>query len=123
MRFMMLIKANKDYEAGIPPRPQLMAAMGKFAEEMTRAGVLLASEGLLPSSSATKITYANGKRSVIDGPFAETKELVGGFGIVRAKSRQEAIELANRVVEIHIEAGISEFEMEIRPLADFPPPP
>jgi len=89
-----------------------------------KAGVVLASDGLQPRSKGTRIKYSAGKRTVIDGPFSEAKELIGGFAIVRAKSREEAIELADRVVEVHIKAGIADFEMEIRPLfdpADFGP--
>jgi hypothetical protein len=118
MRFMMLIKANKDFEAGVPPSQKLMAAMGQLSEEMTRAGVVLSSEGMLPSSAGTRIRYSAGKRSVIDGPFTEAKELIGGFAIVRAASKQEALALAERVVAIHIECGVPEFEMEVRPLFD-----
>jgi hypothetical protein len=124
MRYMMLIKATKDYEAGIPPSQELIAGMEKLREEMMKAGVLLASEGLQPSSQGTRIKYSGGKRTVIDGPFAETKELIGGYAILQAKSKEEAIKLANRVVEVHIKAGILEFELEIRPLfnpADFGP--
>lgn len=116
MRFMMLIKANKDFEAGIPPNPKLIAAMGQLAEEMTRSGVLLSTEGMLPSSAGTRIRYAAGKRSVIDGPFTETKELIGGFAIVRVPTRQDALALAERVVAVHIECGVPEFELEVRPL-------
>jgi hypothetical protein len=90
--------------------------MGKLTEEMAKAGVLLASEGLQPSSKGTRIRYSGGKRVVIDGPFAETRELIGGYAILQAKSKDEAIQLADRVVDVHINAGITEFEMEIRPL-------
>jgi hypothetical protein len=122
---MMMIKATSDYEAGMPPDPQLMAGMGKLTEEMTKAGVLLASEGLQPSSKGTRIRYSGGKRVVTDGPFAETRELIGGYAILQTKSKEEAIQLANRVVDVHIKAGIAEFELEMRPLfdpADFGPP-
>lgn len=120
MRYLMMIKATKEYEEGRPPNPEVMAAMGRLSEEMARAGVLLASEGLLPSSQGMRVQVANGKRLVLDGPFAETKELIGGFAILRAKSREEALALADRVVQIHVRAGIPEFEMEIRPLFDPP---
>jgi hypothetical protein len=116
MRFMMLIKANADFEAGVPPCPELIVAMGTLAEEMTERGILLASEGMKPSSHGTRIRHANGKRSVIDGPFTETKELIGGFSIVEVASKQEAIELAQRVARIHGECGVDEFEIEVRPL-------
>lgn len=118
MRYLMMVKATKEYEAGAPPSPALMAGMGKLTEEMMKAGVVLSSEGLHPSSKGTRIKHSGGKRVVIDGPFAEAKELIGGFAIVKAKSREEAIELANRVVEVHVQAGIPEIEMELRPLFD-----
>lgn len=116
MRYMMMIKATKDYEAGLPPNPELMAGMGRLTEEMTRAGVLLASEGLQPSSKGTRIQYSGGRRIVTDGPFAETRELIGGYAILKVKSKEEAMQLADRVVDIHIKAGTTEFEMEMRPL-------
>ena len=124
MRYMMMIKATEDYEAGIPPNQELLAGMGKLTEEMTKAGVLLASEGLQPSSKGTRIKVSGGKRVVTDGPFAETRELIGGYAILQAKSKDEAIKLADRVVDVHLKAGIPAFEMEIRPLfdpADFGP--
>jgi hypothetical protein len=116
MRFMMLIKATEDYEASVPPDPALMAGMAKLTEEGIKAGVLLASEGLEPTSQGARIRYSGGKRTVIDGPFAETKELIGGYAIVQAKSKEEAIELANRVVDVHVNAGVAEVEIEIRQL-------
>jgi hypothetical protein len=119
MRFMMMIKASKEFEAGAPPNPALMAGMAKLSEEMGNAGVLLLSAGLQPSSQGTRIQCAAGKLSVLDGPFAETKELIGGFAILRAKSKQEAIELAKRCVDVHTKAGV-DIEMEIRPLFDPP---
>ena len=118
MRYMMMIKASSASEAGTPPNPELMAAMGQLAEEMTRSGVMLSSEGLLPSSTGTRIRYAADKRTLIDGPFAEAKELIGGFAIIRASSKDEAVALADRVVQVHIDAGVRELEMEIRPLFD-----
>ena len=118
MRFMMLIKANKEFEAGIPPSKNLVDAMGRLAEELGKTGVLQSSEGMKPSSAGTRIRYSAGRRNVIDGPFAETKELIGGFAIVQVASKQEAIALAERVVTIHAECGVSEFEMEVRPLFD-----
>jgi len=116
MRYMMLIKANKDFEAGVPPPMELVVAMGTLAEEMTERGILLSAEGMKPSSHGTRIRHADGRRSVIDGPFAETKELIGGFSIVDVGSKQEAIELAQRVARIHTECGVYEFEIEVRPL-------
>ena len=116
MRFMMMIKATQDFEAGVPPNQELMAGMGKLTAEMAQAGVLLASGGLQPSSKGARIRYSGGKRTVFDGPFAETKELIGGYAIVQANSREEAIELANRVLDVHVIARVAEFEIEIRPL-------
>ncbi|GMV59874.1 MAG: hypothetical protein AMXMBFR72_29670 [Betaproteobacteria bacterium] len=117
MRYMMFIKATADYEAGVPPNPRLIAAMAKLAEEGARAGVLLAAEGLLPSAAGARVRYANGRCAVIDGPFAETKELVGGYAIVEAQSKQDALAHAERVVAVHAEAGVAEVEVEVRPLA------
>ena len=116
MRYMMLIKANKDFEAGIPPPPELVVAMGTLAEEMIERGTLISAEGMKPSSHGTRIRHADGERSVIDGPFTEAKELIGGFSIVDVGSKQEAIELAQRVARIHTECGVDEFEIEVRPL-------
>ncbi len=120
MRYMMLIKATKDYEAGVPPSPELMAGFAKLTDEMMKAGKMLALGGLQPSSQGTRIRCSGGKRIVTDGPFAETKELVGGFAILEAKSKQEAIEMANRAVEVHLAGGITEVEIEIRPMLDPP---
>jgi hypothetical protein len=125
MRYMMMVKATKDFEAGRPPNQKLMAGMGKLAAEMVRSGTLLASDGLQPSSQGTRVTYADGKRRVVDGPFTETKELIAGYAVLQAGSKAEAIELANRCLEVHIEAGVPEVEIEIRPLlapAEFVPP-
>jgi len=118
MRYLMMIKGNADYEAGKPPPPALMAGMGKLAQEMAQAGLLLSTDGLLPSRNAMKLRHAGGRTSVIDGPFAEAKEVVGGYAIVRAATRDEAIALAQRVVDVHVAAGVPEFEMEIRPIFD-----
>ena len=94
MRFMMIVKADRDYEAGAPPKPELMAAIGKLSEEMIKAGVLLDMGGLLPSSKGARIDVKQGRLTVIDGPFAEAKELIGGYAILQVKSREEAIERA-----------------------------
>ena len=118
MRFMMMIKGDADYEAGVPPSPVLMAGMGKLTEEMTKAGVVIANDGLMPSSQGARIKLVRGKRMVIDGPFAEAKEVIGGYAIIEARSKQEAIALAHRVVDVHADAGIKDMEMEIRPLFD-----
>lgn len=96
MRFMVLIKANKDTEAGVMPSEQLLAEMGKFNEELVKAGVMLAGEGLQASSKGARIRFSGAKRTVIDGPFAETKELIAGFWIWQVKSKEEAIEWVKR---------------------------
>jgi len=96
MRFMILIKATKDTEAGALPDEKLLAEMGKFNEELVKAGVMLAGEGLQPSSKGARVKFAGKKRTVIDGPFPETKELICGFWIWQVKSKEEAIEWVKR---------------------------
>jgi hypothetical protein len=96
MKFMILVKATKDSEAGVMPSEQLLAEMGKFNEELVKAGVMLAGEGLHPSSKGARVRFSGAKRSVIDGPFAETKELVAGFWIWQVRSKEEAIEWVKR---------------------------
>jgi hypothetical protein len=120
MRFMMIVKGNKDYEAGKPPSPELIEAIGKHSEEMAKAGVLIESGGLLPSAMGARVNVARGKLTVTDGPFAEAKELVGGFAIMHAASKQEAIELGKRFMEIHVRVlGPSyEGQLEIRQMFD-----
>jgi hypothetical protein len=97
MRFMMLVKANEQSEAGAMPSEAELAAMGRYNEELVKAGVLLAGEGLRPSSSGARVKFSGGKPTVTDGPFAEAKELVAGFWMIDVKSRDEAIEWARRV--------------------------
>src|SRR5437879_11574495 len=97
MRFVVLVKANKDSEAGVLPTQALLAEMGKFNDELVKAGVMLAGEGLQASSKGARITYAGNKRTVRDGPFTETKELVEGFWIWQVKNRDEALEWAKRI--------------------------
>jgi len=96
MRFMVIVKASKDSEAGKLPSPELLAEMGKFNEELVKAGVMLAGEGLQASSKGARVKFVGDKRIVTDGPFAETKELVAGFWIWKCKSKQEAIDWAKR---------------------------
>ncbi len=96
MRFMIIVKATKDSEAGVMPGEQLLTEMGKFNEELAKAGVLLAAEGLQPSAKGARVRFSGDKRTVIDGPFAETKELVAGFWLWKCKSLQEAIEWVKR---------------------------
>jgi len=110
---MMLVKASKDSEAGAMPSKKMLTEMGKFNEELGKAGVLLAGEGLQASSKGVRVRYSNGKFKVIDGPFAETKELIAGFWLIQAKSRDEAIEWARRV-------PFEEGEVEVRPLFELP---
>src|SRR6476659_6618262 len=96
MRFMVLVKADKNYEAGVMPDQKLLTAMGKFNEELVNAGVMLAGEGLHPSSKGARVKISGSKRTVTDGPFAETKELVAGFWIWQVKSKEEAINWVKR---------------------------
>lgn len=96
MRFMILIKASKDSEAGVLPSPELLAAMGKFNEDLAKAGIMLAGEGLQASSKGARVKFSGDKRIVTDGPFAETKELIAGFWIWKCKSKQEAIDWVKR---------------------------
>jgi len=96
MRFMVIVKANKESEAGVLPDEKLLADMGKFNEELVKAGVLLAAEGLQPSSKGVRVRFSGDKRTVIDGPFSETKELIAGFWLFQTKSLAEAIEWIKR---------------------------
>lgn len=96
MRFMIIVKATEDSEAGRMPSTELLTAMGKFNEELVNAGVLLAGEGLQPSAKGARIRYEGSRRTVIDGPFPETRELVAGFWLIQVKSKEEAIEWMKR---------------------------
>lgn len=96
MRFMVIVRATKDSEAGVMPDEKLFADMGRFNEELVRAGVMLAGEGLHPSSKGARVRFEGTKRTVIDGPFAETKELIAGFWLWQVKSKEEAIEWVRR---------------------------
>jgi hypothetical protein len=107
MRFMILVKASKESEAGMMPSEQILTEMGKFNEELAKAGVLLAGEGLHPSSKGARIKFSGDKRIVIDGPFGETKDLIAGFWIWQVKSKDEAIEWLKR-------APFDDTEVEIR---------
>ena len=112
MKVMVLVKASKDSEAGVLPSERMLAEMGKFNEELMKAGVLVAAEGLQPSSKGKRVRFTGGSRTVIDGPFAETKELLAGFWIWQVKSMDEAVEWLKRCPNPHGEAC----EVEIRPL-------
>ena len=112
MRVMAIVKASRDSEAGKMPSKELLAAMGEFNEELVKAGVMLAGEGLHPSSKGARVTFGGGERTVIDGPFAETKELIAGYWLLQVRSMDEAIEWMKRCPDPHEEGG----EIEIRPV-------
>ena len=113
MRFMMMVKADKNTEAGVLPDEKQLADMAKFNEEMVKAGVMLAGEGLQPSSKGARVRFADGKPSVTDGPFTEAKELVAGFWLIQVKSKAEALEWAKRVPFVDGEIEIRQvFELE-----------
>ena len=120
MRVIVMIRANKDTEAGVMPSEELLSAMGKYNEDLVKAGVMLAGEGLHPSSKGARVKCSKGKITVTDGPFTETKELICGFWIWQVKSMEEAIEWAKRMPNPHNEDG----EVELRQLfelEDFAP--
>jgi len=119
MRFMMIVKASQDSEAGVMPSEKLLGEMAKYNEQLVKAGVMLDGSGLKPSSKGARIKYSGSNRTVVDGPFAETKELVAGFWVIQVKSKEEAIEWAKRV-------PFEDGEVELRPffeLEDFAPGP
>ena len=115
MRFLVMVKATPNSEAGVMPEPEMFEAMGKYNEELEKAGVLLAGEGLLPSSKGARVRFSGQKRTVIDGPFAETKELVAGFWLIQVKSLAEAIEWVKRAPN---PMPGKESEIEIRQVAE-----
>ena len=110
MRFMIIVKATKDSEAGVMPSEQLLTEMGKFNEELVKAGIMLAGDGLHPTSKGARVIFSGNKRTVIDGPFAETKELIAGYWLWQVKSKEEAIEWVKRCPNPHQGGG----EIEIR---------
>jgi len=112
MRFMIIVKASKGSEAGVMPEEALLSAMADYHAELAKAGILLDANGLHPTSQGFRIKYEGGKRRVVDGPFAETKELIAGYTIIQVKSREEALEWARRFPNPHNEDG----EIEIRQL-------
>jgi hypothetical protein len=119
MRFMMMVKASPESEAGIMPTEEMLATMTRYNEELVKAGALLDGSGLKPSSSGARVRFSNGKPRVVDGPFAEAKELVAGYWLIQAKSREEALEWAKRV-------PFEDGEVEVRQLfepEDFGPSP
>src|SRR6266478_1650692 len=113
MRVMVLVKANKDTEAGVMPSEKLLTDMGKYNEELVKAGVMMAGEGLHPSSKGKRVRFGGGQKKVVDGPFAETKELVAGFWIWQVKSMDEALEWVRRCPD---PMPGEESELEIRPI-------
>jgi hypothetical protein len=118
MRVMVIVKATKDSEAGVMPSTELLTAMGKYNEELVKAGIMLAGDGLKPSSQGRRVRFEGSKRTVIDGPFAETKELIAGYWIWQVRSMEEAVEWLKRCPNPHPE----NCEVEIRPVfeaADF----
>lgn len=121
MRFMVILKANKDSESGAPLKWELIEPMIRFNEEMVKAGVMLAAEGLQPSSRGARIRFDHGKRSVIDGPFTETKELVGGFWILQVESKEEAIEWMKRCPAPFGDDEVTEIEIrQVYEMSDLP---
>jgi hypothetical protein len=119
MRFMLIVKATKDSEAGVMPSQELLNAMMKYNEELVKAGVLVAAEGLHPSTGGIRISFPvpGGKAKVTDGPFTEAKELIAGFTLIEVRSREEAIEWAMRMPDPH---GFGEGEIELRQVFDAP---
>jgi len=115
MRVMVIIKANADSEAGIMPSEKMLAAMGKFNEELVNAGVMLEGEGLHPTSKAKRVKFSEGKRLVTDGPFAETREAIAGYWIWKVKSIDEAVEWAKRI-PFEADPATSDTEIDIRPI-------
>jgi hypothetical protein len=123
VRFMMLVKGDKDYEQGAPPPPALMAAIGALGQEMAKAGKLLEMGGLAPSAMGALLNLENGTIRVTDGPFAESKEVIGGYAIMQAASKAEAIDLGRRFLQVHADVlGRSyQGQVEVRQLFDPPP--
>jgi hypothetical protein len=122
MRFMIMVRATRDTEAGALPEEKLIAAMAEYHEELVKAGVLLDANGLQPSSKGARITFAKGKRTFIDGPFTESKELIAGYTLIQVKSREEAMEWAKRFPAPHGEGADGEIEIrQLSELEDFGP--
>ena len=120
MKFMMIAYATKDSESGNPPDPRLMAAIGKLSEDMAKAGVLVSTGGLAPSSMGSRVRLSGGKITVTDGPFTESKEIIGGYAIVNTKSKGEALELSRRFWQVHADVLGPSYvgEGEVRQLFD-----
>jgi hypothetical protein len=123
MQFMMIVKASKESEAGVMPSEQMLATMGKFNQELVDAGVMVDGSGLQPSSKGFRVKFSGGKRTIVDGPFAEAKELVAGYWVINVKSREEALEWAKKVPAPQ-ERGEGEIEVrQFFELEDFAPSP
>lgn len=122
MRYLMLVSATKDYEAGKCPDPRLVAAMGNLISDVVKSGKLIDTAGLLPTSHATRIRVANGKVAVTDGPFAETKEQIGGFAMFNLSGKEEALKLGRDFMQLHVDHLGSSYEgqLEIRPIEEPP---
>jgi hypothetical protein len=120
---MMLVKADKNYEQGAPPPPALMAAIGALGQEMAKSGNMLEMGGLAPTSAGALLNLENGAIRVTDGPFAESKEVIGGYAVMQAKSKAEAIELARRFLQVHADVLGKSYkgQVEVRQLFDPPP--
>jgi hypothetical protein len=122
MRFLMMVKANSDSEAGVMPDERLIAEMTKYNEELAKAGVLVDGAGLQPSSKGVRIKFSGGDRTLIEGPFVNTSELIAGYWLIQVKSRDEALEWAMRVPAPHGEAAAGQIELrQLFELDDFPP--
>jgi len=114
MRFLMTVMGNEDYECGKPPPPALYAAMDEYMAKSIKAGVLVSAGGLAPTSEGAKLKARGGRIAVIDGPFAEAKEVIGGYAFVEAPSKAEAIRMATEFIEVHFKAGVMNVDVEIR---------
>ena len=122
MRFMIIVKGNKDTEAGVMPEERLIADMATYHEELAKAGVLLDASGLQPTSKGFRVKYGGGKRTIVDGPFTESKELIAGYTLIQVKSREEAVEWARRFPAPHGEEQTAEIEVrQLFELEDFGP--
>jgi hypothetical protein len=115
MRFLMVHKVDENQPGAFAPPPEVFAKIGALMEEMTKAGVLLAADGVLPSAFGARVRYAGGKRTVTDGPFTEAKEVIAGFALIQARSKEEAVEWSSRFAEI-----IGDVEVEVRQVAEAP---
>jgi hypothetical protein len=116
MKYMMIALGDADYEAGKPPSPDLMRAIGELAEKAARSGKLVFQAGLQPTRAGWRMGLAKGKQYAVDGPFAETKEVIGGFAIFECASRQEAMKFAQDFLDVHARCGVGDMGMEVRPL-------